>query len=47
MLDKLQGLEDKFLDLEARISDPTSSAIDRQKYTKAHSKLARYRAGFS
>ena len=42
MLDKLQGLEDKFLDLEARISDPDiiSNQTEWQKYTKAHSKLA-------
>ena len=42
MLDKLQALEDKFLDLEARISDPDviSNQAEWQKYTKAHSKLA-------
>ena len=40
-LDKLQDLEDRYLDLEAKISDP--EVITRQeewlKYTKAHSKL--------
>ena len=42
MLDKLQALEDKFLDLEARISDPDiiSNQAEWQKYTKAHAKLA-------
>ena len=41
MLDKLQGLEDKYLDLEAKISDP--EVIARQDewrgYVKAHAKL--------
>lgn len=42
MLDKLQGLEDKFLDLEARISDPEviANQVEWQKCTKAHAKLA-------
>ena len=42
MLDKLQALEDKFLDLEARISDPDviSNQTEWQKCTKAHAKLA-------
>ena len=42
MLDKLQALEDKFLDLEARISDPDviSNQAEWQKCTKAHAKLA-------
>ena len=42
MLDKLQALEDKFLDLEARISDPDviSNQAEWQKSTKAHAKLA-------
>ena len=42
MLDKLQGIEDKFLDLEARISDPEiiANQPEWQKCTKAHSKLA-------
>ena len=41
MLDKLQGLEDKYLDLEARISDPEVIAdqAEWQKCVKAHAKL--------
>lgn len=42
LLDKLQALEDRFLDLEARISDPDviSNQAEWQKCTKAHAKLA-------
>jgi len=42
MLDKLQAIEDKFLDLEARISDPDviSNQAEWQKCTKAHAKLS-------
>ena len=41
MLDKLQALEDKYLDLEAKISDPDVIANQNewQKCTKAHAKL--------
>lgn len=41
MIDKLQALEDKYLDLEARISDPEVIAdqTEWQKCTKAHAKL--------
>ena len=41
MLDKLQALEDKYLDLEAKISDPEviANQPEWQKCTKAHSKL--------
>ncbi|HIU64615.1 MAG TPA: peptide chain release factor 1 [Candidatus Avacidaminococcus intestinavium] len=41
MLDKLQALEDKFLDLEARISNPEiiANQVEWQKCTKAHAKL--------
>ena len=41
MLDKLQALEDKYLDLEAKISDPDVIADQKewQKCTKAHAKL--------
>lgn len=48
MLDKLQGIEDRFLDLEARISDPEIIAdqTEWQKCTKAHSKLAEVVAVF-
>ena len=40
-LDKLQDLEDRYLDLEAKISDPEVIARQEEwlKYTKAHSKL--------
>ncbi len=40
-MDKLQDLEDKYLDLEAKISDPEIIARQDQwqKYTRAHSKL--------
>ncbi|WP_296398130.1 peptide chain release factor 1 [Acidaminococcus timonensis] len=40
-MDKLQDLEDKYLDLEAKISDPEIIARqdEWQKYTKAHSRL--------
>lgn len=42
MLDKLQALEDKYLDLEAKISDPDVIANQNewQKYAKAHAKLS-------
>ena len=42
MRDKLQALEDKFLELEGRISDPAVMADmgEWQKLTKAHSKMA-------
>jgi peptide chain release factor 1 len=42
MLDKLQALEDKFLELEGQISDPEVMAnmTEWQKLTKAHSKMA-------
>ena len=48
MLDKLQGIEDRFLDLEARISDPEiiANQTEWQKCTKAHSKLAEVVAVF-
>ncbi len=41
MLDKLQAIEDRYLDLEAKISDPDVIAdqANWQKATKAHSKL--------
>ena len=41
MIDKLQALEDKYLDLEARISDPDVIANQAEwlKCTKAHAKL--------
>ena len=41
MLDKLQALEDKFLELEGQISDPSVMAdmVEWQKLTKAHSKM--------
>ena len=39
-LDKLQALEDRYIDLEAKISDPSviSDQAQWQKYTKAHAK---------
>ena len=42
MLDKLQAVEDKFMDLEAKISDPSviSNQSEWLKYTKAHARLA-------
>lgn len=41
MLDKLQALEDRYLDLEAKISDPEVIADQTTwlKATKAHAKL--------
>ncbi|WP_371372280.1 peptide chain release factor 1 [Sporomusa aerivorans] len=41
MLDKFQAIEDKFLELEGRISDPSVMADmgEWQKLTKAHSKM--------
>ena len=41
MLDKLQAIEDKFLELEGRISDPAvmTDMGEWQKLTKAHSKM--------
>ena len=41
MIDKLQVIEDKYLDLEARISDPDviANQTEWQKCTKAHAKL--------
>ncbi|MBQ1182192.1 MAG: peptide chain release factor 1 [Phascolarctobacterium sp.] len=41
MIDKLQAIEDKYLDLEARISDPDviANQAEWQKCTKAHAKL--------
>ena len=41
MLEKLQAVEDKYLDLEAKISDPSVIAKQEewQKYTKAHAKM--------
>ena len=41
MLDKLQAIEDRYLDLEAKISDPDVIADQNnwQKATKAHAKL--------
>jgi len=41
MINKLQALEDKFLELEGRISDPAVMAdmSEWQKLTKAHSKM--------
>ena len=40
-IEKLQGIEDKYLDLEQKISDPDVLVRqdEWQKYTKAHSKL--------
>lgn len=40
-MEKLQGIEDKYLDLEQKISDPDVLARqdEWQKYTKAHAKL--------
>jgi peptide chain release factor 1 len=40
-MDKLQALEDRYLDLEAKISDPSVIARqdEWQKYTRAHAKL--------
>ncbi|MCH3951695.1 MAG: peptide chain release factor 1 [Acidaminococcus sp.] len=40
-MDKLQALEDRYLDLEAKISDPSVIAKqdEWQKYTRAHAKL--------
>ena len=42
MIDKLQALEDRYLDLEAKISDPDVIANQTEwlKCTKAHAKLA-------
>lgn len=42
MLDKLQSVEDRYLDLENKISDPAVIAKqdEWQKYTKAHSRLS-------
>lgn len=42
MIDKLQALEDRYLDLEAKISDPDVIANQSEwlKCTKAHAKLA-------
>jgi len=41
MLDKLQAIEDRYLDLEVKISDPTviANQPEWQKCTKAHAKL--------
>ena len=41
MIDKLQALEDRYLDLEAKISDPDviANQEERLKCTKAHAKL--------
>ncbi len=41
MLDKIQAVEDKYMDLEAKISDPDIIANQQewQKYTKAHAKM--------
>ncbi len=41
MLDKLQAIEDKYLELENLISDPSviANMDEWQKYTKAHSKM--------
>ena len=41
MIDKLQAIEDRYLDLEARISDPDviANQTEWQKCTKAHAKL--------
>lgn len=41
MLDKVQGIEDKYNELESLISDPAvmSNMVEWQKLTKAHSKL--------
>ena len=33
MLDKLQAIEDKYLDLEAKISDPDIIFLDAVSYT--------------
>ena len=41
MLDKLQAIEDRYMDLEKLISDPAVMADmgEWQKHTKAHSRL--------
>ena len=41
MLEKLHGVEEKYLDLEAKLSDPDVVSDPEQylKYAKAHSKL--------
>ena len=41
MLEKLHGVEEKYLDLEAKLSDPdvVSDPKEYQKYAKAHTKL--------
>ncbi len=41
MLSKLQAIEDRYLDLEAKISDPDviANQVEWQKATKAHAKL--------
>ena len=41
MLEKLHGVEEKYLDLEAKLSDPevVSDPKEYQKYAKAHAKL--------
>ena len=42
MLDKLQAVEDRYLDLEAKISDPEviANQPEWQKATRAHAKLS-------
>ncbi len=41
MLEKLHGVEEKYLDLEAKLSDPdvVSDPKEYQKYAKAQTKL--------
>ena len=41
MLEKLHGVEEKYLDLEAKLSDPDVVSDPEQylKYAKAHAKL--------
>ena len=41
MLDKLHGVEEKYLDLEARLSDPdiVSDPAQYMKYARAHAAL--------
>ncbi len=42
MLGKLQAIEDKFLDLESKISDPSiiANQTEWQKLTRTHAKLS-------
>jgi len=48
MLDKLQAIEEKYLDLETKISDPEviANQVEWQKATKAHAKMSEIVAVF-